>query len=187
MKLIFTQRATLFDFFVPFGVCGAWTWPKALLIVSKFTSLFLFFGIDAVRNEFRAHGEKSHLGSYRTFLLYWLPEACFSKWKPSSLQSMSFSVQFSFLSPFLSLPSFIPWFFSFSRISGVGRVNIFFGSLSEDRGQPDSGSLLRTPLGSVFLSILIRVMRLVSVPWREAGAPRTPRTGCVSELPSTVP
>ena len=90
---------------------------------------------------------------------------------------------FFFLSPFLSLPSFHG--FSFSRISGVGRVNIF-GSLSEDRGKPDSGSLLRMALGRAVLSILTHVMWLVSVPWREAGAPRTPRTGCVSELPSTV-
>ena len=90
---------------------------------------------------------------------------------------------FFFLSPFLSLPSFHGFYFS--RISGVGRVNIF-GSLSEDRGKPDSGSLLRMALGRAVLSILTHVMWLVSVPWREAGAPRTPWTGCVSELPSTV-
>lgn len=90
------------------------------------------------------------------------------------------------------LPSFfLPFFpsfhrFSFSRISGVGIVNIFFGSLSEDRGKPDNGSLLRTLLGRVFLSVLIHATWLVSVPWREGGAPGTPGTGCVSELPSTV-
>lgn len=79
-----------------------------------------------------------------------------------SLFSSQWILVYSFFSP--SLPPSPPLpscFFSFSRISGVGIVNIFLGSLSKDRGKPDNGFSHRAPLCHVFLSVLIHVMWLV--------------------------
>ena len=105
MKLIFTQRATLFDFFVPFGM-GHGLGQMHFSLSASSPPCFSFLGLTLLEMS-SGHIERSHLGLYCTFLLYWLPEVCFSKWKPSSLQSMSFSVQFFFffLPFFLFLPS----------------------------------------------------------------------------------
>ena len=93
MKLIFTQRATLFDFFVPFGM-GHGLGQMHFSLSASSPPCFSFLGLTLLEMS-SGHIERSHLGLYCTFLLYWLPEVCFSKWKPSSLQSMgSLSAEF---------------------------------------------------------------------------------------------
>lgn len=184
MKLIFTQRATLFDFFVPFGVWHGLGQMHFSLSASS-PPCFSFLGLTLLEMS-SGHIERSLIWDRIVhFFCIGFQKFVFLNGNPLLSSWWVLVYSFFFFLPFFL---FLPFFhgFSCSRISGVGRVNIFFGSLSEDHGKPDSGSLLRTALGCAFLSILIRVMWLVSVPWREAGAPRTPQTGCVSELPSTV-
>lgn len=171
MKLIFTQRVILFDILVPFGVGHGRGQPHFLFSASSLSwSSPLDWNCWKWVNE---HIRKSLIWDPPVDFLRVGFQSLFWKWKPSLPSSMTFSVQFPFLSFFFF------YGFSFNRISGVGIVNIFFGSLSKDCGKPANSFSHQTSLCHVFLSVLINVAWLVAVRWRDAGAPRAPWTGCV--------
>lgn len=85
---------------------------------------FLVPLFGTVGSKLGAYQEKSNLRSCRRFLLSRRPEFV------SKMETFSPVHEFQ-------CAIGLVYGFSFSRISGVGRVNVYFGHLPKDRGKPD--------------------------------------------------